>query len=79
MGFFKKQETPMIQKVSIKFESPNEAETFDFPKGIRIPNIGEEVWFSVFHQGKVTKIYNKLHKNIFWITIHVKQDNQSDE
>lgn len=44
---------------------------FDYPKNIRIPNIGEYIWFSVWEQGTVISVRNKLDNGFFITTIRV--------
>lgn len=58
-----------IEVRQIMFE--NVAGIFDYPKNIRIPNIGEYVWFSIWKQGIVLSIENKLEDGFFVTTIHI--------
>lgn len=58
-----------IQVKRIKFEGFDE--DFEYPKNIRIPNVGEYIWFDVFKQGTVLKIENKLEYGFFVTTIIV--------
>jgi len=61
-----------IEVVKITFNGINKEEIFDYPKNIRIPNIGESIWFESKH-GKVINIDNKLELGIFTTTIYVQQ------
>ena len=49
----------------------NVAGIFDYPKNIRIPNVGEYVWFSIWKQGTVLSVENKLEDGFFVTTIRV--------
>ena len=49
----------------------NVAGIFDYPKNIRILNVGEYVWFSVWKQGTVLSVENKLEDGFFVTTIRV--------
>lgn len=44
---------------------------FDYPKNIRIPNKGEYIWFSVWKQGTVFSVENRLEDGFFVTTIRV--------
>jgi phosphoribosylformylglycinamidine (FGAM) synthase-like enzyme len=47
----------------------NVAGIFYYPKNIRIPNVGEYVWFDVWKQGTVLSVENKLEDGFFVTTI----------
>ena len=49
----------------------NVAGIFDYPKNIRIPNVGERIWVSVWKQGTVISIDNRLEDGFFVTTIRV--------
>jgi hypothetical protein len=55
--------------VEIKFDDV--VGVFDFPKHIRVPNVGEYVWFNVWKQGTVLSISNRLEGNLYTTTIRV--------
>lgn len=56
--------------VLIVFEN-NSIVPEDYPKGVRIPSIGEYIWFSVFKQGTVKNIENNLEHGYFTTIIKV--------
>lgn len=58
-----------IEVKRIVFE--NTAGIFDYPKNIRVPSIGEYIWFSIWKQGYVLSIDNTLDDGFFVTTIHV--------
>jgi len=51
------------------------AGVFDYPKNIRVPNVGEYVWFSMEKQGNVLSVKNKLEEGFFVTTIRVGEIN----
>lgn len=51
----------------------NNSSPIDYPKNVRVPNIGEYIWFSVFNQGIVVSIENRLEYGFFVTTIYVKE------
>jgi len=44
---------------------------FDYPKNIRVPNIGEYISFGIWKQGTVLSVDNKLEDGFFVTTIRV--------
>ena len=44
---------------------------FDYPKNIRIPNVGEYIWFDIWKQGTVISVDNRLEDGFFVTTIRV--------
>jgi|688.fasta_scaffold52260_13 hypothetical protein len=55
----------------VKIEFDDIAGIFDFPKNIRIPNVGEYVWFNRWKQGTVLSISNRMERNLYITTIRV--------
>jgi hypothetical protein len=49
----------------------NAPEIFDYPKNIRIPNVGEYIWFDIWKQGTVISVDNRLEDGFFVTTIRV--------
>ena len=64
---------PFKQKIKEKRKIvfDNDEIVFDYPEKIRIPNVGEHIWFSVFNQGNVIKITNQLIDDCFITTIYI--------
>ncbi len=69
MCFLKLKNKKLIELRQIVFD--NVEGVFDYPKNIRIPNIGEYIWFGVSKQGKVISVFNKFDDSFFTITIRV--------
>ena len=44
---------------------------FDYPKNIRIPNVGEYIWFDIWKQGTILSVDNRLEDGFFVTTIRV--------
>lgn len=61
----------LISSTVIFFENTPDFK-FHYPENIRIPNVGEYVWFDDISQGYVDKIENKLDDNNFVTTIFIK-------
>jgi len=69
LNIFNKKPSQIRQ---ISFE--NVAGVFDYPKNVRIPNIGEYVWFNVWKKGYVTDIENIFDDDsIYVIKIRVSE------
>lgn len=58
-------------KEVVEIEFDDVAGIFDFPKNIRIPNVGEYVWFNDWKQGTVLSIRNRMERNFYITTIRV--------
>lgn len=68
LGFKQRFRKP-IEVKQIVFD--NVAGIFDYPKNIRIPNVGEYIWFDVWKQGTVLSVENRLEDDFFVTTIRV--------
>ena len=44
---------------------------FSYPNNIRIPSVGEYIWFDIYKQGYIVSIDNKFEDGFFITTIHV--------
>jgi hypothetical protein len=76
MCLLKPTNTKPIEVKQIVFD--NVVGIFEYPKNIRIPNIGEYVWFGIWKQGTVLSVENKLEDGFFITTIRVGEQPKLD-
>ena len=67
-SFIPKNKKPIEVKRIVFDNTPG---IFDYPKNIRIPNVGEYIWFDVWKQGTVISVDNRQEDGFFVTTIRV--------